>query len=176
LRNETSGHIYATYKEEMKSNGGKTKSPRKGNKRPIKYKELDNKSKTKMHKTVLAMSTNSSGTASTSTITTSIVSPPTTPPGPVVFMISVPVFNITPPARRILPVPIQAAFPHITLQLGSALGCANCPAIRCIVNTAAALTTGNLHFFAEIAKAYPHTLASIHSPTDYSPITLSGIV
>ena len=98
------------------------------------------------------------------------------PPGPVVFMISVPVFNITPTVHRILPVSIQAAFPHITLQLGSALGCANCPAIRCIVNTAATLTTGNLHFFAEIAKAYPHTVASIHSPTDYSPITLSGIV
>jgi hypothetical protein len=52
----------------------------------------------------------------------------------------------------------------------------NCPAIQCVVDTAAALTTGNLHFFAEIAKAYPHTVASIYSPDDYSPITLSGIV
>ncbi len=41
---------------------------------------------------------------------------------------------------------------------------------------AAALSTGNLHFFAALAKAYPHTVASIHSPSDYSPITLSGIV
>ncbi len=94
------------------------------------------------------------------------------------FMLSlpVPVFSMTPPSRRVLPVAIQAAFPHITLQLGTVLGCGNCPAIRCVVDTAAALTTGNLHFFAEIAKAYPHTIASIYSPDDYSPITLSGIV
>ena len=45
-----------------------------------------------------------------------------------------------------------------------------------MVDTAAALTTGNLHFFAALAKAYPHTVASVHSPKDYSPITLSGIV
>jgi hypothetical protein len=36
--------------------------------------------------------------------------------------------------------------------------------------------TSNLNFFAKIAKAYPHTIASIHSLTDYSPITLSGII
>ncbi len=38
------------------------------------------------------------------------------------------------------------------------------------------LTTGNLHSFAKIEKAYPNTAVSIHSPTDYSPITLSRIV
>ncbi len=36
--------------------------------------------------------------------------------------------------------------------------------------------TRNLYFFAILAKAYPHTVASIHSPKDYSPIMLSGIV
>ncbi len=91
-------------------------------------------------------------------------------------MLPVPVFKITLPSRRVRPVPIQAAFSHITLQLGSALGCANCPAICCVVDTAAALTTRNLHFFATLTKAYPHTFALIHSPKDYSPITLSGIV
>ncbi len=75
-----------------------------------------------------------------------------------------------------MPVPIQAAFPHITLQLGSAFGDENCPTIRCVADTAAALSTGYLHFFAALAKAYPHTVASIHSPSDYSPIRLSGIV
>ena len=91
-------------------------------------------------------------------------------------MISVPVPVLQSPARRTLPVQIQAAFPHITLQLGSVLGCGNCPAIRCVIDTAAALSTGNLHFFAAIAKAYPHTVAAVHRETDYSPITLSGIV
>jgi hypothetical protein len=46
-----------------------------------------------------------------------------------------------------------------------------------LVDTAAALTTGNLHFFAAIAKAYPHTAHAIYTPKDYSSITLlSGIV
>jgi hypothetical protein len=81
-----------------------------------------------------------------------------------------------PPAHRVLPIPIQATFPHITLQLGSALGDENCPAICCVVDMVATLSTGNLHFFAALAKAYPHTFASIYSPSDYSPITLSGIV
>jgi hypothetical protein len=52
----------------------------------------------------------------------------------------------------------------------------NCPAIRCIINTAAVLSTGNLHFFAAIAKAYPKTVAAIHTAADFSPIILSGIV
>jgi hypothetical protein len=81
-----------------------------------------------------------------------------------------------PPDRRILPVPVQAAFPHLTIQLGSTLGCNNCPTICCVIDTAAALTTGNFHFFAQIAKAYPHTVAAIYSHAGYSPIVLSGIV
>jgi hypothetical protein len=87
--------------------------------------------------------------------------------GPAIFFMSSVVQVLSaPPARRILPVPVQAAFPHLTIQLGSTLGCNNCPAIRCVIDTAAALTTGNFHFFAQIAKAYPHTVAAIYSHTD----------
>ncbi len=165
---------YAAYKEELKRSSVKPKSLVKG-KKTVEYKDLDKKSKEKMRETILAMSADGSSTAS-STIMLSNNSTPSSAPGPIIFMISAPIFNITPPSQRVLPVSIQAAFLHITLQLGSALGCANCPAICCIVDMAAALTTGNLHFFAEIAKAYPHTVTSIHSPTDYSLITLSRIV
>jgi hypothetical protein len=56
------------------------------------------------------------------------------------------------------------------------LGYGKCPTIRCAIDTAAALSTGNLHFFAAFAKAYPHTVAAIHSHTNYTPITLSGII
>jgi hypothetical protein len=93
-------------------------------------------------------------------------------------MIQVPdaiVLNTAAPARRILPVPIQPSFPHITLQLGQVLGCSKCPAIRCVVDTAAALNTGNLHYYAAIAKAFPHTVAAIFSAADHNPIVLSGI-
>jgi hypothetical protein len=120
-------------------------------------------------KPVLAADASSISSNTTSSVTTVSTNTSGQVGGPQVFMLSlpVPVFSMTPPSRRVLPVPVQAAFPHITLQLGLVLNCGNCPAIRCVVNTAAALTTGNLHFFAEIAKAYPHTVASIHSPLAY---------
>jgi hypothetical protein len=68
------------------------------------------------------------------------------------------------------------AFLHIILKFGSQLGDANYLAISAVINTAAALTTGNLHFFAAIAKAYPHTVHAIYTPKDYFSITLSGVV
>jgi hypothetical protein len=113
-----------------------------------------------MREMVLAMSAknlNPSTASSVTNITSSFGS------GPAVFILSLllPVFNLSPPSHRVLPVPIQAAFPHIKLQLNLSLGCGNCPTIRRVVNTAAALSTGNLHFFSAIAKVYPHLVTSI---------------
>jgi hypothetical protein len=48
--------------------------------------------------------------------------------------------------------------------------------LRCVIDTAAALSTGNFHFFAKVAKTFPHCVAKIYAPKDYSPIILSGIV
>jgi hypothetical protein len=172
---------FLTYKASLRR-GGSFKSRADGGKKTgkrtieFKFKDLDKCLQKKMHETMLAMSADIGSTVSMILSSISSTSSRALGAGPKVFMLSVPIFNITPPSLQVLPVPIQAAFPHITLQLGSALGCANCPIICCIVLTAAALTTRNLHFFAVLAKAYPHTVASIHSPKDYSPITLSGIV
>jgi hypothetical protein len=66
--------------------------------------------------------------------------------------------------------------PHITLQLGTVLNDDKCPCIRCVLDVAAALCTGNYHFFAAIAKRYPHCVAKIYLPEDYLPIILSEIV
>ena len=160
---------YEEYKRNSKSPVGTRRRGKRGN-----QDSRDSAAK----KPVLAADTSSTSSNTTSSVTTISTGASDKNVGPQVFMLSlpIPVFSMTPPSRRVLPVPIQAAFPHITLQLGLELNCGNCPAIRCVVDTAAALTTGNLHFFAAIAKAYPHTVASIHSPNDYSPITLSGIV
>ena len=102
---------------------------------------------------------------------------------PVVYMLTVPAWEAPQvfaangvPHRRTLPVPISPAFPHIILKLGSQLGDANNPAICTVVDTATALTTGNLHFPTTIVKAYPHTVHAIYMPKDYSSITLSEIV
>jgi hypothetical protein len=80
------------------------------------------------------------------------------------------------PACQILTIKIHTAFPHITMQLGSILCGPDCPSIRAVIDTATTLTTGNLHFFAKIAKTFPHTVAAVYAPQDYDPITLSGIV
>ena len=95
---------------------------------------------------------------------------------PMIFVADVIVLSSATNSRDILPAPIVSNFPHIHLQLGTDLGCANCPIVRCILDTAAALSTGNFHFVAAIAKQYPHCVAKIYVPQDYNPIVLSGIV
>jgi hypothetical protein len=109
---------YAALKATLKRGGGKSKSQTKGNK-TIEYKDLDKNSKKNMRGTILVMSTNGSSTVS-STIMSSDTGTPSSASGPIVFMITAPVFNMTPPSRCVLPVPIQGAFLHI----------ANFPAIR----------------------------------------------
>ncbi len=78
--------------------------------------------------------------------------------------------------RPVLPVRIQSIMPHIKLQLGTDLNDSSSPSIRCVVDTAAALCTGNYHFFAAIAKQFPQCAAKIFLLEDYSPIILSRIV
>jgi hypothetical protein len=139
----------------------------------VDFKDMAPSDQKRMREAILAIQSNNSQ-ASLITASTSL-----SLPGPAVFMIQVPdatVLNTVAPARRILPVPIQPSFPHIILQLGQVLGCSKCPAICCIVDTAAALNTGNLHYYAAIAKAFPHTVAAIFSAADHNPIVLSSIV
>jgi hypothetical protein len=78
--------------------------------------------------------------------------------------------------RPILPVNIQSLLPHISLQLGTSSDNTNVPMIRCMVDTGAALNTRNYSFYAAIAKRYPHCVAKIFLPKDYSPIILLGVI
>jgi hypothetical protein len=141
------------------------------------YKDMNPSDQKCMREAVLAIhgyGSPASSVTSTSTTGSAIL-------GPAVFVIQVPddnaaVLSAAVPARCILPVPIQTCFPHMVLQLGQVLGCSKCPAIRCVIDTAAAINTGNLHYFAAIAKAFPHTVAAIYSAADHNPIILSGIV
>jgi hypothetical protein len=141
------------------------------------FKDLNPANQKRMRSVVLAIQSSSSQASSiTTSSTTSLFLP-----GPAIFVIQVPDANVAmlsaaAPARRILPVPIQTSFSHMVLQLGQVLGCSKCPAIRCIVNTAAAINMGNLHYFAAIAKAFPHIVTAIFSAADHNPIILSSIV
>jgi hypothetical protein len=100
---------------------------------------------------------------------------PSTSKKPLIF-INVPVLSAPSPSRNILPVPIVSNFPHICLQLEATLDCPDCPILRCVVDTAAALTTGDVHFVAALAKKCPHCVAKLYAPEEYNPIVLSGIV
>ncbi len=94
---------------------------------------------------------------------------------PIVLMYDAQVLQ-TKTNRLTLTVAIQSVMPHITLQLGLVLNVGDSPSIRCVVDTAAALCTRYYHFFAAIAKRYPHCVTKNFLPEDYLPIILSGIV
>jgi hypothetical protein len=78
--------------------------------------------------------------------------------------------------RPILPVMIQSIMPHIQLRLNTDINDSSSPSIRCMVDTANTLCTGNYHFFSAIAKRFPQCVAQIFLPEDYSPIIVSGII
>jgi hypothetical protein len=96
--------------------------------------------------------------------------------GGVVIIADVVVLTAGLPLKRAMPISIQSNLPHITIQFGANLDCPNCPWICCAVNLCTALTTGNFHFFALVAKRFPHCIAKMYTPDDYAPIVLSGIV
>ncbi len=60
---------------------------------------------------------------------------------PIIFVADVVVLSSTSGSCDILPAPIVSNFPHILLQFGTEMGCSNCPVVRCILDTAAALST-----------------------------------
>jgi hypothetical protein len=89
-----------------------------------------------------------------------------------ILVVDVSVLSSASHNKSILLAPIVTNFPHIHLQLGSKLDCPKCPLLRCVVDTVAALTTGNFHFVAAVAMRYPHCVAKIFMPEDYNPIIL----
>jgi hypothetical protein len=98
------------------------------------------------------------------------------PSGGVVLVADVVILAAGSPLKRAMPISIQSNLPHITLQFGADLDCPNCPSIHCAVDSCAALTTGNFHFFALVAKRFPHCVARMYTPDDYAPIVLSRFV
>ena len=76
-----------------------------------------------------------------------------------------------------MPISIQSNLPHIVLQLGNNLDFPESPSICCAVDACASLSTGSFHFFASVAKRFPHSVSKVlFAPKDYSPIYLLGIV
>jgi len=93
-----------------------------------------------------------------------------------IFVVDVSVLAASKPLKPQMPILIQSNLPHIAIKFGQDLDNSNCPTIRCAVDTCAALTTGSFHFFAAIAKRYPHCVEKVSAPEDYASIVLMGIV
>ncbi len=159
---------YEVYKASGRSRGYKGKKGRN-----VEFKDMTEQQQKKMREAVLAITAMESSSVASAITNSSNKSGMKN--GPKVFLMF-PVFSTAPPACRILPVPPQPSFPHITLVLGQDVNSSNCPAIHCVIDTAAALSTANLHFFAAIMKSYPKTVAAIHTAANFSPIILSSIV
>jgi hypothetical protein len=141
--------------------------------KPIDFDKLSEVNKRKMTEAVLASMQPSIPQANQASKGDDSVAPHKKP---VIFVADVVILSSMSGSRDILPTPIVSNFPHILLQFGTKMGCSNCPVVQCVLDTAAALLTGNFHFIAAIAKQYPHCVAKIFVPQDYNPIVLSGIV
>jgi hypothetical protein len=163
---EEAAQAYAAWLENYKK-----KQEGRGKKRKVNYDKMSDANKERVKEAVLA-----SMGIRTNPDNPSTGSPSLPSKKPLIFVINVPVLSLSTPSRAIMPAPIMSNFPHICLQLGSTLDCADCPILRCVVDTAAALTTDNFHFVATLAKKYPHCVAKLYVPEDYNPIVLSGIV
>jgi hypothetical protein len=79
-----------------------------------------------------------------------------TPTKPLILIADVQVLSLANLSKDILPAPIVSNLPHILLKFGTLLDNPDCPSVRCLVDTGAALTTGNFHYVAAIAKRFPH--------------------
>ena len=66
--------------------------------------------------------------------------------------------------------------PHLSLQMGTATDERDCPALRCMLDTGASLSTANFHYMEAVVRRYPHILKALYLPEDYAAIILSGIV
>jgi hypothetical protein len=109
-----------------------------------------------------------------STITTE--SPRPSGGKPLILIADVKVLSSVTPGKELLPAPIVSNLPHIQLKLGASLDDPDCPSIRCLIDTGAALTTGNFHYVAAIAKRFPQCVAKVYGPEDYNSIALTGII
>ena len=78
--------------------------------------------------------------------------------------------------KPMMPIAIHSNLPHIVMQFGPILDCPDSPSIRCAVDLCATLSTGNFHYFASLAKRFPHCVAKVFAPQDYAPIVLLNVV
>ncbi len=71
-----------------------------------------------------------------------------------------------------IPIAIHSPMAHVTLQAGLSNKERDCPALKCVFDSGAALSTAK----EAVIHQYPHILKKIYLSEDYAAIILSGIV
>jgi hypothetical protein len=157
-----------------------TCASRKRNRGSTNYDNMTPKNKAKIKEQVLAsmgVTTIQQGdNASTITNNSAKSGSAKNPTKPFILIANVQVLSLANLSKDILPAPIVSNLPRILLKFGALLDDPDCPSVRCLVDTGAALTTGNFHYVAAIAKCSPHCVAKVYVPEDYNAIMLSGII
>jgi hypothetical protein len=80
------------------------------------------------------------------------------------------------PSMPPIPITIHNPMAHVTLQTGSCDETKDCPGIRCLFDSGAALNMVNYHFMEAVICQYPHIIKQIYLPDNYAAIILSRIV
>ena len=93
-----------------------------------------------------------------------------------IFIIDVTVLAAGPALKPMMPITIYSNLPHIVMQFGLTIDCSHSPSILCAVDLCVTLSTGNFHYFACLAKRFPHCLTKVFAPQDYVSIILSGVI
>ena len=75
-----------------------------------------------------------------------------------------------------LPISIHSPMAHLTIRTGVPDEEKDCPNLKCVFDSGAALSTANFHFMEAVIRQFPHILKRIYLPEDYAAIVLSGIV
>jgi hypothetical protein len=75
-----------------------------------------------------------------------------------------------------IPIAIHSPIAHLTIQTGSSNEEKDCPNLKCVFNSGAALSTANFHFMEAVIWQFPHILKKIYLPDSYAAIVLSGVV
>jgi hypothetical protein len=161
-----------------------TKNSKKQNLTSTKFSDFDEASQQRIQEQVQQADTNRE-TVDTVSVASSVTSlsvqpkkrdPRVTRGMGYIFIVDVQVLTAGSQLKQVMPVSIQSNLPHIIVQFGEEMNCPFSSSIRCAVDTCAALSMGSFQFYASVAKRFPHCVAKVFAPKDYSPIVLSGMV
>ncbi len=82
----------------------------------------------------------------------------------------------TEPSKPPIPITIHSLIARVTLQTGCCDETKDCPGLRCVFDSGAALNTANYHFMEAVIRQYPHIVKQIYLPNNYAAIILSSSI